>query len=117
MQWTKQELVQLWMNGDKRKEFAKNYKAWGIWLTVPELGQTYYRYDLPDGGRILAMEYQRINPYPASGEGELQTITIYYLWDGEYFSPSSASEYFITDRLKNLKVTLQKELRAEQPAD
>ena len=117
MQKTKKELVALWMNGDKRKEFAKNYKEWGVWLTVPELGLTYYRYDLPDGARILAMEYTRINPYPASGDGKLQTITVYYLWEGEHFIPSSASEYFITDRLKNLKVTLQNELRAEQAAD
>ena len=114
MEWTKNELVKLWANTDKRREFIKHYKAWGVWLTVPELGQTYYRYDLPDGsGRILAMEYRRENHYQFAGEEKIQTITVYYLWDGEYFAPNSASEYTLTDRLKTLKTALQKELRAE----
>jgi len=81
---------------------------------VPELGQTYYKYELPDGsGRFLAMEYQRINSYPIADEGKVQTITFYYLWDGEYFIPNSVSEYALTDRLKNLKTAMQKELRSE----
>ena len=114
MQWTKNELVKRWANGDKRREFLKNYKEWGVWLTVPELGQTYYKYELPDGsGRFLAMEYRRENPYQLSGEEKVQTITIYYLWDGEYFAPNFASEYILTDRLKTLKMALQKELKAE----
>jgi hypothetical protein len=110
MQWEKKELVKLWSNTDKRREFLKNYKVWGIWLTVEELGLTYYKYELPNGARILAMEYQRRNPYPLSGEGEVQTLTNYYLWEDEYFSPSSASEYAIVDLLKKLKGQLQTEL-------
>jgi hypothetical protein len=114
MQHTKKELVQLWANNDKRREFIKNYKDWGVWLTVPELGQTYYKYELPDGsGRFLAMEYRRENYYQLAGEGQLQTITIYYLWDGEHFIPNSASDYVLADRLKNLKTSMQKELRSE----
>ena len=105
--------MKLWGNNDKRREFIKGYKSWGVWLTVPELGQTYYRYDLPDGGRIMAMEYQRRNPYPVGDEGNLQTITIYYLWDGEYFVPNATSEYALVDRLKTLKTAMQKELRSE----
>ena len=42
----------------------------------------------------------------------MSTCTNYYLWDGEYFIPSPASEYLLIDRLKNLKTTMQKELRA-----
>jgi hypothetical protein len=113
MECTKNELIKLWVNSDKRREFLKTYKEWGVWLTVQELGLTYYKYELPDGCRILAMEYQRENPYPVSGDGERQTITVYYLWEGELFTPSPASEYTITDKLKNLKTAMQKELRAE----
>jgi len=115
--WTKSELVKLWTNNEKRREFFKNYKEWGVWLTVPELGLVYYKYTLPDGGRIVAMEYQSKNPYPAYGGGEIQTTASYYLWDGEYFSPTFASDYEIVDRLKKLKVTLQAELRSEPVAD
>ena len=111
MQWTKKELVQLWMNTDKRRDFLKNYKEWGIWLTVPELGLEYYKYELPDGSRILVMEYRRPNPYPRSNEESLQTFTIYYLWDSEYFNPCPSSEYTLTDLFKKLKAEYQKELR------
>jgi len=111
MQWTNEELVKLWTNNDKRREFLKNYKEWGVWLAVPELGLTYYQYALSDGSKILAMEYQRKNSYPLSGEGELQTIAVYYLWDGEHFIPNSASEWEITDRMKKLKTAMQAEFR------
>jgi hypothetical protein len=113
MQSTNQELVKLWANADKRSAFLKSYKNWGCWLTVPELGLTYYRYDLPNNARILVMEYQRLNPYPINGEGKIQTLSVYYLWEGEHFVPSPASEYQITNRLKELKMELQKELCAE----
>jgi hypothetical protein len=106
MERTKQELAKLWANADKRRDFLKNYKEWGVWLTVPELGLTYYKYELPKDSSILAMEYTRPNPYPVSGEGKFQTIATYYLWDGEYFTPNSVSEYTITDLLKKLKVEM-----------
>lgn len=113
MNLTKSELVDLWRNNDKRREFFKGYKAWGVWLTVPELGLAYYKYILPDGCRLIAMEYQSKNRYPAYGGDEIQTAASHYLWEGEYFSPSPASEYEIVDRLKKLKAVLQAELRSE----
>jgi len=110
----KEELIKLWANNDKRREFLKNYEEWGVWLTVPELGLTYYRYTLPNnGGRILAMAYKSPNPYRLRDGEELHTSVIYYFWDGEYFIPSPAGEWELTDRLKKLKAELQKELRAE----
>jgi hypothetical protein len=111
MQHTKNELIKLWGNNDKRREFFKNYRTWGVWLTVSELGQTYYQYVLPDSTKILAMEYIRENYYPHSDEDKLQTITVYYLWDGEHFIPNAISEFSIADKLKTLKLELQKELR------
>ena len=117
MQWSKEELVKLWTNNDKRREFLHNYTAWGVWLTVPELGLTYYQYALPDGsGKLMAMAYQRPNPYQRSDEDALQTSVIYYVWEGDYFIPSPASEWEIVDRLKKLKSTLQNELRSEAAA-
>jgi hypothetical protein len=117
MQQTNQELVLLWANTDKRKAFLANYKNWGSWLTVQELGLTYYRYDLPKGEKILVMEYQRRNPYPIANEESLQTVVVYYLWDGAFFIPNPAGEYFITDKLKNLKVEMQKDIRAKADAN
>ena len=113
MQSTNQELVRLWANADKRSEFLATHKKWGVWLTIPELGLIYYRYELPKGDRILAMEYQRKNSYPRTDEEVLQTVTVYYLWEGELFTPNPASVSYITNRLKELKVEIQKELRTE----
>ena len=77
---------------------------------MPELGLTYYKYELPGGTRILAMEYPHKNAYPHLGGGEVQTYTNYYLWDSEFFSPSSVSKYKIVDALKTLKGQMQAEL-------
>ena len=112
MERTNKELVELWKNDAKRKEFLKNYREWGVWITTPELGLTYYKYELPEGGKILAMEYQRENTYRMGGDGKYQTITLYYLWTGELFVPNTSNEYSITDVLKRLKVAMQKEFRA-----
>ena len=114
MQHTKSELIKLWANSDKRRAFAQDYKSWGVWLTVPELGQTYYKYELPDGVRLIAMEYQREDYYSTSSEGETQTITVHYLWKGKYFIPFTVSDYAIADHLKVLKMQLQKELKGSE---
>ena len=86
MKQAKRELVMLWSNHEKRRGFLKNYKEWGVWLTVPELRQKYYRFDRPGDSRILVMEYQRKNPYATSDERQIMTIVVNYLWDGEFLS-------------------------------
>ena len=112
MEQRNKELVELWKNDDRRREFLKNYKEWGVWITTPELGLTYYKYELPEGSKILAMEYQRENSYLVGDEGKYQTVTTYYLWTGELFVPHFSNESSIVDCLKRLKVDMHKELRA-----
>jgi len=105
------KLINLWSNNDKRRAFLKSYEEWGVWLTVPELGLTYYQYALPNnGGRILAMSYQSPNPYRQHDGKELHTSVLYYFWDGEHFIPSPAGEWEITNRLKVQKALLEAEL-------
>ena len=53
--FTIQELLELWANDTTRREFIKDYKAWGVWFIQPELDLTYYKYDLPSGGRIIVL--------------------------------------------------------------
>ena len=103
-QRAKRELAQRWGNNGKRREFLHSYSEWGVWITVPELGLTYYKYELPDSSRLLAMEYQRENSYPFYGEDGVKTLTTYFLWDGEYFSPNAASERTIIERLKTIGI-------------
>jgi hypothetical protein len=108
-----QELIKLCSNDQKRKAFIQDYKAWGVWFTQPELGLTFYKYDLPDCSRLIAMEYLRA-PYPHEKTdcvGSSVTCSKHYLQLGSYFNPSAASVYQITDRLKALKEKLVKDQR------
>ncbi len=51
-------------NDQKRRSFTQNYKDWGVWFTSPDLFFTYYKYDLPDGSRIIVLEHLSKNYYP-----------------------------------------------------
>ena len=112
--FTNQELVKLWTNDQKRKSFINDYKAWGVWITQPELDLTYYKYDLPGGGRIIAMEYLR-SLFPSekpAGNNKAVVCKSLYLQTGDYFNPSAVSDYTIAEHLKNLKAKLLKETAA-----
>ena len=104
------ELLLLWANDDKRREFIKDYKIWGLWFAQPELGLTFYKYDLPGGDRIIAMEYLREPGYYERQEGSEFVIgNRFYLQRGKYFTPSSVFEGTIANHLKDIKVKLTAE--------
>jgi len=110
----KQELVKLWANNEKRRAFVNDYKSWGLWLSQPELDLTYYKYDLPGGGRIIVMEHLRA-PYPSerpAGNSKAVVCKTFYLQTGNYFSPSAVSDYTIAEHLKDIKAKLAKEIAA-----
>lgn len=46
-------------NNDQRKEWLRNYKAWGLWHTDEHIGVRYYKYDFANGARLIAEEYDR----------------------------------------------------------
>lgn len=109
----KHKLVKLWANIEKRRAFVGEYKTWGVWFTVPELDLTFYKYDIPEGNRIIAMEYKR-EPHYREETGALNGVIIdyqLYLQRSEYFKPSCTNDYAINDYLKDLKVKMQKELK------
>lgn len=109
--FTDQELLKLWSNDQKRREFVQNYSVWGVWFTQPELELTFYKYDLPGGGRVIAMEYPREPYYNETPDrnGDAVTGRKFYLQCGKYFNPSAVSESVIAGRLKEIKETLNKE--------
>jgi hypothetical protein len=102
----------MWSNDQKRREFVKDFKPWGVWFIQPELGLTFYKYDLPDGNRIIAMEYVREPYYYEESKGDVITCCRLYLQKEKYFNPSPVSEYVIADHLKELKVKLIKEQKS-----
>lgn len=44
-------------NIDQRKDWLRNYKAWGLWYTDEHIGVRYYKYDFANGARLIAEEY------------------------------------------------------------
>lgn len=46
----------------QRKEWLNHYKAWGMWYRDENIDVNYYKYDFPDGSRLVVAEYpQRFN--------------------------------------------------------
>ena len=108
-----QELIKLWSNQEKRRAFVNNYKEWGIWFVQPELGLTYYKYDLLDDSMLIAMEYQRKPHRYEKSHAADDNITCYKLYHktGAYFDPTAVSEYVLAEHLKQLKDKLTKEIK------
>jgi hypothetical protein len=44
-------------NNDQRKDWAENYRAWGEWYYDQNIDCHYYKYDFPDGDRLIVEEY------------------------------------------------------------
>ena len=109
--FTDKELLVLWANDQKRRKFVQNFKIWGVWFAQPELDLTFYKYDLPGSGRIIAMEYLRepYNSEKSDGDVEFVVNHKFYLQKGKYFNPSASSDFEIAERLKEIKATLQAE--------
>ena len=42
----------------ERKAWLANYRAWGAWIRVPQLGMTYYRYDFGNGDAVIVDEVE-----------------------------------------------------------
>jgi len=105
----KKELINLWKNHETRQEFLKAYKNWDVWLTTEELELTYYRYILPDGTAIIAMEHKH-HTYVGYKEGYKwdEGVRYYVQKPNDPFSPDSQhSISAVAELLKAAKVALQ----------
>lgn len=51
-----QELPTL-KNNDQRKQWLSEYKNWGLWYRDENIDINYYKFDFPDGSRLVAAEY------------------------------------------------------------
>ena len=50
-------------NQKERKDWLENYKAWGVWLDVPQVSKKYYRYDFINGASLIVEEYRFFSDY------------------------------------------------------
>ena len=54
---SEQSPLPIMRNNDQRKEWLRNYKAWGLWYTDEHIGVRYYKYDFENGARLIVEEY------------------------------------------------------------
>lgn len=54
---TVQPDLPLMKNNDQRKEWLRNYRAWGLWYEDEHIGAKYYKYDFENGARLIAEVY------------------------------------------------------------
>jgi hypothetical protein len=107
----KKTLMKLWRNYESREVFFKAYRDWGVWFSVPEVDFTFFRYQLPNGDTIIAMEHNR-HTYVGIKEGyQWSTGVRYYIKkSGKLFTPDNlTSSSALNEILKNVKTALQKE--------
>lgn len=50
-------------NADQRKEWLAKYKDWGLWYRDENIDVNYYKYDFPDGSRLVVTEYPKRHSY------------------------------------------------------
>lgn len=53
-----QPVLPVLRNNDQRKAWLRNYKDWGLWYRDDNIGAEYYRYEFPNGARLIAEVYQ-----------------------------------------------------------
>lgn len=53
----KATVLPIMKNNDQRKEWLRNYKAWGVWYEDKNIGVKYYKYDFENGARLIIEEY------------------------------------------------------------
>ena len=56
---TIQPELPVFRNNDQRKEWLRNYQAWGLWYEDKNIGARYYKYDFNNGARLIVEEYTR----------------------------------------------------------
>lgn len=90
------------MNKADRLDFLRSYKAWGLWLSVPELGLRAWRYPLPSGDYLIAISYLDIRKRAGRRIREW-TFPEYHLTDGEVYKRKQLSVSYLVEYLRQFR--------------
>lgn len=104
-----QELPAL-KNNDERKQWLREYKNWGLWYRDGNIDVNYYKFDFPDGSRLVVAEYpQRLGYWKAERSDEhyfhlLEKNKMGYekRYDEQYRQQTD-SETYLVEFLKNVQ--------------
>lgn len=97
-------------NNKQRAEWLENYKEWGLWYRDEHIDVNYYKFDFPDGSRLVVAEYLQRHSYFSK---QIEDECFYHLleknkrgyvdtYDESYRHASDSLTYLI-DFLKNIQ--------------
>lgn len=106
------DYIKLWSNDKKRREFIADYHNTAIEVIIePTLELAFYVTKLPNEHKIIVMEHWAKNyDYRTKDDTKKVIHTKYFYQDEDFFEPTVVSDSFISNRLKDLKAELQKEM-------
>lgn len=79
--------LHLFKNKKEREDFIKNYKPWGVWKELPELGLKFYRYEFANGAVIIVTECPEYHSW--AKEKWVTTARHCLILDEDYELPNS----------------------------
>lgn len=115
MNLTRDEKIRRWSNHTTRNQFLTTYKEWDEWVRVDELSLIFHKYELSDSKWIVAMEYQCVySSYYGTNSARSEKVKYFVHNPLIPFQPNPVQEFTINEMLKDEKVRLQAEKRAER---
>ena len=72
-------MSKVFSNDKKRRSFLAAYRDWGMWVSTPELGLDFYRFNLPGGTSIIAMEYCQRTYDPYKHDNDFETFVRFFV--------------------------------------
>lgn len=93
-------------NSEKRKAVLAAWQEWPLWATVPEIGLTVHRLDLPDGSAFTASWYDGDDFYPGGGTRNLNRPRYHLIGAGDKLASGSQAESILIDHLQAMRQKL-----------
>lgn len=93
-------------NNEKRKAVLAAWQEWPLWATVPEIGLTVHRLDLPDGSAFTASWYDGDDFYPGGGTRNLNRPRYHLIGAGDKLASGSQAESILIDHLQTMRQKL-----------
>jgi hypothetical protein len=113
---TQQPKLPKFKNNNERKAWLEDVEAWGLWYEDHNIEARYYKYDFPDGSRLIAVKYRySCPPWLKHINGELDGTykETYYqmirsekwrrLYYQKYYTHATESITALVDYLKEIQ--------------
>ncbi len=90
-------------NKSEREKFLSDYKSWGVWLSVPELELTCYKYRFANGAELVVSE-SHCYDYYGLGASRRAVLIRYHLKDNDkrdFFDLSGIAKSHVLEYMTN----------------